>query len=91
MTTPLTKAFTEHPASVGESYFGHLRSASGFSLRMIAAGLACFVHGLLPFLFVATGRKTVLHLHDVMVENRDKRPVSMDVQKSGKVQNASQS
>ena len=33
------RAFTEHPASVGESYFGHLLQASRFGLRMIAEGV----------------------------------------------------
>ncbi|MDP2322666.1 MAG: DUF6356 family protein, partial [Gammaproteobacteria bacterium] len=43
MKSPLS-LFTEHPASVGESYIEHLISATGFSLRMIGAGLACLVH-----------------------------------------------
>ena len=73
MTTPISRAFTEHPSSVGESYIEHLIAASGFSIRMIGAGLACFVHALLPFLFVTTGRNTILHLHDRMVVNRDRR------------------
>ena len=49
------KLFTEHPASVGESYAEHLAMAGGFGLRMILGGCACLIHGLLPFLFVRTG------------------------------------
>lgn len=62
--------FTEHPASVGESYTEHLASAAGFGLRMVAAGLACLVHGLLPFLFVRTGSDAVRALHARMVTHR---------------------
>jgi len=91
MSNPLIKMFTEHPASVGESYFGHLISAGGFSLRMIAAGLACFIHALLPFLFVSTGRQTILRLHDVMVVNRDKRPDRSQAVDSGESQGLSHS
>lgn len=66
----LTKLLTEHPASVGESYREHLVHASGFGVRMVIGGLACILHGLLPFLFVRTGSKQVAVLHDRMVANR---------------------
>jgi hypothetical protein len=62
--------FTEHPASVGETYWQHLATAMGFSLRLIAAGLCCLVHALLPFLFVRTASRTVTELHDRMLVNR---------------------
>ena len=78
MSKLISPLFTEHPASVGETYFEHLRAASGFSLRLIVAGLACFIHGLLPFLFVSTGKKTLIELHDIMVVNRDQRQRSED-------------
>ena len=70
----LTALFTEHPASVGETYLQHMGSATSFSLHMIAAGICCLVHGLLPFLFVKTGSNAVERLHDRMVLNRDRRP-----------------
>lgn len=62
--------FREHPASVGESYSQHLRHASGFGLRMILGGMACVLHGLLPFLFVRTGSSQVTLLHHRMVTSR---------------------
>ena len=64
------KLFTEHPASVGETYGEHLAMASGFGFRMIAGGIACLIHGVLPFLFVKTGSAQIAHLHDTMVANR---------------------
>ena len=62
--------FTEHPASVGETYGEHLGQATGFGLRMIGGGLACLVHGLLPFLFETTGSRIVQSLHRRMVTHR---------------------
>ena len=53
------KLFTEHPASVGETYGEHLVMASGFGFRMILGGMACLIHGLLPFLFVKTGSSQI--------------------------------
>jgi hypothetical protein len=69
MRSPRT-LFTEHPATVGETYLQHLHAASGFGLRMLGAGLACLVHGLLPFLFKRTGSDAIADLHARMVAQR---------------------
>ncbi|HLZ67871.1 MAG TPA: DUF6356 family protein [Aliidongia sp.] len=55
----MLRLFTEHPASVGESYFEHLRFASRTGLTMVIGGCACFVHGLMPFLCTTTGSRTI--------------------------------
>ena len=47
----LTKIFTEHPKSNGETYFEHLRCASYYGFKMIVSGAAAIVHAILPFLF----------------------------------------
>ena len=65
--------FTQHPASVGESYLQHMATSFGFGLRMLIAGLGCIIHGLLPFLCVKTGSRTIETLHTSMVTHRDKR------------------
>ena len=70
------RLFTDHPASVGESYGEHLLTASGFGLRMVLAGLACMIHALLPFLFVKTGSVQISTLHDKMLANRRRNPVT---------------
>jgi hypothetical protein len=74
------RAFTEHPASVGESYLEHLVRASCFGTRMMFAGFACLVHGLLPFLFVKTGSRAISELNDRMVVNRrvSRLPIAND-------------
>ncbi len=66
----LIAAFTDHPRSVGESYWEHLGVASSFSAKLLLAALACMMHALLPFLFVKTGSQMITELHDRMVANR---------------------
>src|SRR6202007_1454659 len=66
--------FIDHPASVGETYGEHLVTATGFGLRMIFGGVACLVHGLLPFLFVRTGSRTIAELNDRMTVSRRPLP-----------------
>ncbi|WP_349369615.1 DUF6356 family protein [Salinarimonas sp.] len=63
-------SFTDHPASVGESYLEHMGVAFSFGVRMIGAGLACLAHGIFPFLFTKTGSRAVAALHERMVTNR---------------------
>lgn len=63
-------SFTEHPASVGETYLEHMAMALSFAGPMLAAALACLVHALLPFLFVRTGSAAIATLNERMVRNR---------------------
>jgi hypothetical protein len=42
---------------------------------MVFAGLACLVHGVLPFLFVRTGSRAIAELNDRMLLNRRRAPV----------------
>ncbi|HEY3784299.1 MAG TPA: DUF6356 family protein [Steroidobacteraceae bacterium] len=66
----IARLFTDHPASVGESYGAHLLRASWFGGRLMLAGGACLVHAVFPFLFVRTGSKAITELHTVMVTGR---------------------
>lgn len=74
---------TEHLREVGETYPEHLFRAAGFGLAMLAAGLACLVHALFPFLFVTTGSRCVRRLHSQMENRRasmrDRRETSAPV------------
>lgn len=63
-------SLTAHPAQVGEGYFQHLCVATGFGTRMILGGLACLVHGVLPFLCTTSGSRTITSLHERMVVSR---------------------
>lgn len=64
------RRFTDHPASVNESYFEHMAMAFGFGGRMLLGGLACLVHGLFPWLCLTRGSDTVRTLHHRMVSHR---------------------
>ena len=64
--------FVEHPASVDETYLQHFISAMSFGTRMIVAGVACMVHGLLPAVFMTRGSDTIYSLHERMVVKRRK-------------------
>ena len=57
-------SFTRNPRSVGESYGEHMGMAWSFGFTLIGAGLACLVHGLLPFAFERTGSQTVRRLNE---------------------------
>lgn len=73
----LGSLFTDHPASVGESYIEHMGTALSFGVPMVLAGLACLMHGLLPFLFKKTGSAVITTLHERMVSHRVK-PANID-------------
>ena len=63
-------AFTEHPASVGESYWQHMAASLSFAGRMLLGAGAALVHSVFPFLMVRTGSRIVTQLHDRMVAHR---------------------
>lgn len=69
----LIRKFTEHPASVGESYGEHFGQAMRFSGRMLIGAFCCAVHAVFPFLFEKTGSTCITDLHDRMVTHRDRR------------------
>lgn len=69
-------SFSKHPQSVGESYGEHFAVATSFGSAMILGGLACMIHGVLPFLFTSTGSQTIKRLHERMVVSRRRVEVS---------------
>jgi len=68
------RAFTDHPASVGESYLEHLHSASWFAMTMFAGGVACLLHAVFPFACQQSGSRRIKLLHERMVTNRRRVP-----------------
>jgi hypothetical protein len=81
----IQRLFNEHPASVGESYWEHLLRASWFAGKMLMGAGACFVHALLPFLFVRTGSETIQQLHTAMVTHRRVKPEGIDLAAPGQL------
>jgi uncharacterized integral membrane protein (TIGR00698 family) len=66
----MLRAFTQHPATVGESYFEHLGRAWSFAACMMLGGLACLLHGLFPFAFQTSASSRIRVLHERMVTHR---------------------
>lgn len=66
----LGRLFVDHPKSLGMSWAEHGTGAVVIGARMVGAGLACIVHAIVPGLFTQTAGKTVLSLHDHMMQRR---------------------
>ena len=60
----LAKLFTDHPASVDETYFGHMAFAAWFASRLFMAGGAALIHAFLPFLFETTASRIMRELYE---------------------------
>ena len=69
----LRRLFLDHPREVGQSYFGHQRNAFFYAASLLGAAIACFVHGLVPALFLHTGSRVVARLSELMAANRIRR------------------
>ena len=66
----LGRLFWDHPKSLGMSWAEHGAGAAVIGARMVGAGLACFVHAAVPGLFTQTAGKTVLSIHDHMMQRK---------------------
>jgi hypothetical protein len=67
------RLFTDHPATVNETYLQHLVSATRFGFRMIWGGIVCLVHALIPGVCCTKASEMIGELHDRMITNR-RRP-----------------
>jgi hypothetical protein len=68
----MANLFSRHPREVGESYFGHLRTAAGFGAVMVWGGMCVMVHAVLPFLFENKGSRTMDKLHKRMTSRTER-------------------
>lgn len=57
------RGFIDHPASVNETYFEHMRFAFGFAATLLAAGLAALIHAIIPPLFETTASRMIKKMH----------------------------
>ena len=60
---PLLGTFTEHPASVGETYTEHMAVALGYGARLLGASCAAIVHANVPALFQTTASDAIRTMH----------------------------
>ena len=58
----LRQHFTQHPASVGETYFDHFRVAAHFSRCLAKAAGAAAVHAVVPSLCSTTASECIREL-----------------------------
>ena len=63
----MSNPFTDHPRSIGETYPEHFGIALRFGLAMLAGGVACLVHAVVPALFERTGSATIKRLYAEIV------------------------
>ena len=59
-----------HLVDAGETYFEHMHFAVGVGLMLVAAGLACIIHGIFPSLCTKTASRTVDELKRLFVEEQ---------------------
>lgn len=60
---PIATLFLDHPATVNETYFGHMRFAFGFAFWLGVAASAAVVHALIPALCETTASRILKRLH----------------------------
>ena len=63
---PIQKLFLDHPATVNESYFGHMAFALSFAFWLTVAGLAALVHAIIPALCETTASRILTRLTNKM-------------------------
>ena len=62
----LRQRFTDHPASVDETYFEHMRVAAHFTRELFGAAMACAVHAVVPSMHESTASTKVKALCEEM-------------------------
>jgi len=70
--------FTQHPTSVGETYWQHLQVALSFAATLFVAAIAAFIHAIFPAWFEKAASIRITHLHNRMVENRQRQKSPID-------------
>ena len=60
----------KHLHDAGESYTQHLLFALSFAMKMLVAGMQCFLHALIPGIFKASGSNAIKELYN-RINNRN--------------------
>ena len=60
----IRQIFLNHPASVDESYWQHMRFAFGFAAQLMMAAAAALVHATVPCLFEKTASRIIQRLYE---------------------------
>ena len=67
----ISRLFTHHPRSVGESYAEHAKIAGRFGFVMATAGLKCLLHALVPAVWPTAASDAVRALHRELDRRRE--------------------
>ncbi len=67
--SPFAAIFLDHPATVNETYFQHMRFAFSFAFWLGAAALAALVHAFIPALCETTASRILKRL-SARIESR---------------------
>ena len=60
----ISEKITDHPASVGQTYFEHFKFAVKVSTSLLKAFSACLVHAIYPPVHKNTASATIAELHN---------------------------
>lgn len=74
----VSKLFTDHPAAVNETYFGHMAFAAWFASRLFMAGGAALAHAILPFMFETTASRIVRELYERTANRKPQHAVGAE-------------
>ena len=66
----LKQHFTEHPASVDETYLEHFKVAARFARCLSIAAGAAAVHAIIPSMCTMTASKRICELHSEMTAGK---------------------
>ena len=69
----LSKRFTSHPETVGETYGAHFKFAIKVATALMKSGLACLAHAIYPPVFSETASRTI---KDLSIEIEERSSVS---------------
>ncbi|MES2984600.1 MAG: DUF6356 family protein [Pseudomonadota bacterium] len=62
----INRAFTEHPADTGETYWQHLWFTSKMSARLLYTMTVLIIHGLFPFLLMRAASMQIEEVYRIM-------------------------
>lgn len=66
----LMNFFTEHPESVGETYFEHFFVAIRFSCKLFLSSIAALIHAFIPALFKKTANTQIKKMYRQMTSRK---------------------
>ena len=58
------RIFLQHPRSLDENFYQHMKCALRFAFALFVAGSAVLVHALIPCLFQKTASNIITKLHE---------------------------